>query len=99
MSWYSGSARDLYLDSEFHFNQIKLIPSMQMGMNPKLSYRWDKERRENVALRLLGQLKLAELITHRFDFHEAAEAYKLIYQHEDQVIQVVPQYPFHMERP
>ncbi len=92
LSWYSGPAKDLYLDEEFHNNQIKLIPSMQMGINPELSYRWDKKRREDVALKLLGQLKLTELITHRFDFHNAAEAYRLIDQHPDRVIQVMLQY-------
>lgn len=92
LSWYSGPAKDLYLDQEFHLKQIRLIPSQQGGINPELSYRWNKERREEVVLKLLGQLKLAELITHRFDFHQAAQAYGLIDQHPDRVIQVVLQY-------
>jgi threonine dehydrogenase-like Zn-dependent dehydrogenase len=49
-------------------------------------------RRTQVVTELLGELPLADLVTHRFPFHEAAAAYELLDRAPEECVQVVLNY-------
>jgi threonine dehydrogenase-like Zn-dependent dehydrogenase len=59
---------------------------------PELTGRWSKARRLILALRLLEEIEPAALITHRFHVSQAAEAYELLDQHQEEAIQVMLTY-------
>jgi threonine dehydrogenase-like Zn-dependent dehydrogenase len=67
--------------------------SSQVGrIDPALAPRWDRERRLELATELLGELVLADLITHRIPFAHAADAYALLDGGDPETIQVVLDY-------
>ena len=66
------------------------LRSSQVGRsNPTLAPRWDRARRMDTALGLLGRLKLKELISHRIPFEEAPEAYTLLEERPEEALQVI----------
>ena len=91
LSIFQGEARGLFLGEEFHHNRINLVCSQIGGVNPALSYRWDRLRLAQTAMRLQaeGLLTLRPLITHTFPFAEAAQAFQLLDQHPEKTLQVV----------
>jgi threonine dehydrogenase-like Zn-dependent dehydrogenase len=88
-SWYGQKRADLNLGGDFHRKRIKLVSSQVSTVTPELRGRWDKARRFSVAWEMLRQSKPSRLITHRFPFKRAAEAYQLLDQHPEQAIQVI----------
>jgi hypothetical protein len=58
-----------------------------------LQPRWTHQRRMTVARDLLPSLELASLISQRLTIERAGEAYQLVDEHPDQVVQVVLTYP------
>jgi threonine dehydrogenase-like Zn-dependent dehydrogenase len=58
-------------------------------MSPDLSPRWDRDRRMETVLDLLPRLRLKELVSHRFPFEEAPDAYRLVDEHPGKAVQVV----------
>lgn len=74
-SWYGAKPVPLDLGGRFHRGRVRVISSQVGRIDPSLAPRWDRERRLALAMELLGTLTLAELITHRFAFTRAAEAY------------------------
>jgi threonine dehydrogenase-like Zn-dependent dehydrogenase len=58
-------------------------------MNPELAPRWDRARRMDTVLDLLGRLKLRELISHRIPFGEAPEAYAMLDEGPQEAMQVI----------
>jgi 2-desacetyl-2-hydroxyethyl bacteriochlorophyllide A dehydrogenase len=74
-SWYGAKPVPLDLGGRFHRGRVRVISSQVGRIDPSLAPRWDRERRLALAIELLGTLTLAELITHRFAFTRAAEAY------------------------
>ncbi len=91
-SWYGTKPVELQLGGAFHRHRLRLVSSQVSHLDPSLAPRWDRERRTRLALHLLPQLDLAPLITHRFAFEEAADAYRLIDEHPEQTAQVVLTY-------
>ena len=91
-SWYGTKRVSLDLGGNFHRGRITIRSSQVGGIDPSLAPRWDRARRLAAATDLLGDLVLAELITHRFPFEHAAEAYKLLDERADETIQVVLTY-------
>ena len=91
-SWYGTKRVSLDLGGNFHRGRITIRSSQVGGIDPSLAPRWDRARRLAAATDLLGDLVLAELITHRFPFERAAEAYKLLDERADETIQVVLTY-------
>lgn len=91
LGFFQGEARHLYLGEEFHHNRINLVCSQISGVNPELSYRWNRLRLAQTAMRLQaeGMLNLKPLISHTFPFSQAAEAFRLLDQQPDQALQVV----------
>ncbi len=88
MGMCDGPADDLYLGEEFCRNAGQNIHSRSSvyRLPPENSEsgfyhrRWDIIRVHNVIIKLLhtGRLDVSGLITHRFPFEEAPQAYRLI---------------------
>jgi 2-desacetyl-2-hydroxyethyl bacteriochlorophyllide A dehydrogenase len=91
-SWYGEKPVTLDLGGRFHRGRVRLVSSQVGGIDPSLGPRWDRERRLDLATDLLGELVLAELITHRIPFAHAAEAYALLDGQAAETVQVVLTY-------
>jgi 2-desacetyl-2-hydroxyethyl bacteriochlorophyllide A dehydrogenase len=91
-SWYGEKPVPLNLGGRFHRGRVRIVSSQVGRIDPSLAPRWDRERRLELATSLLGELVLAELITHRFPFARAAEAYALLDGGYTETIQVVLDY-------
>jgi len=91
-SWYGEKPVPLDLGGLFHRRRVRLVSSQVGRIDPSLAPRWDRERRLDLATELLGELILAELITHRIPFARAAEAYALLDGRAAETVQVVLDY-------
>lgn len=91
MGFYQGEASALFLGEEFHHNRINLVCSQISGVAPEVSYRWNRIRLAQTVMQLQaeGVLSLAPLITHRFPFVQAAEAFATLVQQPAETLQVV----------
>jgi len=88
-SWYGIKPVTLDLGGHFHRGRVRLRSS-QVGLsNPELAPRWDRARLMDTVLRLLGGLELRELISHRFPFERAPEAYTLLDERPGEALQVI----------
>ena len=92
VSWYGTKPVPLMLGGHFHRGRVRIRSSQVGQLDPALAPRWDRARRTRLALDLLPQLHLRELITHRLPLARAAEAYRLVDQHPNEVVQVVLTY-------
>lgn len=92
MSWYGGTFESLNLAREFHHNRPRIISSQVGSVNPDLGPLWDTARRQQLVSQLLTQLDLAPLFTHEFPISRAPEAYALVDQCPDELIQCVLTY-------
>ncbi|MBU4233169.1 MAG: zinc-binding alcohol dehydrogenase [Desulfobacterales bacterium] len=91
-SWYGLKRSDLNLGGSFHRSRMRLISSQVSSINPELTGRWDKTRRYHVTWQMLAQVQPARFITQRFPIAQAAQAYALIDNHPEDVIQVILTY-------
>ena len=91
-SWYGEKPVPLDLGGHFHRGRVRIVSSQVGRIDPSLAPRWDRARRLAYATELLGELRLAELITHRFPFARAADAYALLDERNADTVQVVLQY-------
>jgi 2-desacetyl-2-hydroxyethyl bacteriochlorophyllide A dehydrogenase len=91
-SWYGNKKAELDLGGSFHRNRIKLISSQVSTIAPRLTARWSKTRRLTVALDMIRQVNPGRFVTHRFDVHQAAEAYELLDKRPHETIQVLLTY-------
>jgi len=100
MGFFQGEARGLYLGEEFHHNRVNVVCSQISGTDPELTYRWNKLRLWQTAIRLQaeGALNLAPLITHRAPFDRAAELFAAVADAPDQVMQAVLEFPSQPEQ-
>jgi threonine dehydrogenase-like Zn-dependent dehydrogenase len=91
MGFYQGAANDLFLGDEFHHNRVNVLTSQIYGVNPSLTYRWNRERLKATVVQLMTQdkLKLRELITHVVPFADGAKAFELADKHPDEAVQIV----------
>ncbi len=92
-SWYGTKAVTLELGARFHRQRGRIVSSQVSSIDPALSRRWSRDRRLQTAAALLPNLPLESLVTHRFPFADAAEAYRLIDACPEEVLQVVLEYP------
>jgi 2-desacetyl-2-hydroxyethyl bacteriochlorophyllide A dehydrogenase len=92
VSWYGSKRAELALGGDFHRKRLMLKSSQVSNLDPSLSPRWTILRRRELALRYLGELLFNELVSHVLPFDRAAEAYRLIDEQPDEVIQVVLDY-------
>jgi 2-desacetyl-2-hydroxyethyl bacteriochlorophyllide A dehydrogenase len=91
-SWYGLKRSDLNLGGRFHRSRMRLISSQVSSIAPELTGRWNKSRRYHTTWQMLGQVKPARFITHRFPFDQAAQAYELLDRRPEEVIQIVLTY-------
>ncbi len=91
-SWYGTKPVTLTIGGHFHRGRVRLRSSQVGRLNPDLAPRWDYARRTETVVELLPQLRLAELVSHRFPFARAPEAYQLLDAHPGETVQVVLTY-------
>lgn len=93
-SWYGTKPVALALGGHFHRGRVKLRSSQVGRIPPELGARWDHARRLQAVVGLLEdpRLHLEDLISHRFSFEEAAEAYRLLDENPGEALQVVLTY-------
>ena len=91
-SWYGDRPVEVALGGTFHRSRMALISSQVSTIDPQWSGRWTRERRSAVAWRLLRDVDVEPLVTHRFSFADAAAAYELVDQHPADTIQVLLDY-------
>ena len=89
--FFQGEPKGLFLGEEFHHNRINLVCSQISGVDPALSYRWNRLRlnRTVMNLQMEGKLNLKGLITHVIPFKEAAKAYETLDKGAAEVLQMV----------
>ncbi len=88
-SWYGAKPVALSLGGHFHRGRVRLQSSQVGRISPDLGSRWDPARRTETVLGLLPRLRLKELISHRFPFEEAPEAYRLVDERPGEAVQVI----------
>ncbi|WP_336023610.1 zinc-dependent alcohol dehydrogenase [Halobellus salinisoli] len=91
-SWYGEKPATLDLGTSFHRDRISVESSQVSTLAPETRGRWTKSRRSSVALERLAAVDVASLITHRIPFAEASEAYRLLDDRGDGVLQVLLTY-------
>ncbi len=90
--YYQGGGAALRLGEEWHHNRITMISSMGVWGCPHRDYpAWDRGRVHQTVVELVaaGRLRVDELITHRFPFERAAEAYALIDQRPEEAVKAI----------
>jgi len=92
LGWYQGQCINLNLSEEFHHNRITIKSSQTGNINPSIRHMWDDKRKQDTCIKLLGQLNLENLITHKISFDNVAKAYDMIDNSDKQVIQIVLTY-------
>ncbi|HXF35967.1 MAG TPA: zinc-binding alcohol dehydrogenase [Actinomycetota bacterium] len=92
-SWYGTRPVALPLGGAFHRRRLSIVSSQVSTIPARLADRWDLPRRRRAALGLLRDLPVASLLTHRFPFERAAEAYAAIDRGEEGLLHAVLEYP------
>ena len=92
-SWYGDKPATLDLGSTFHRDRISIESSQVSTLAPETRGRWDKRRRAETAVERLRDIDAADLVTHRVPFTDAPEAYRLLDERDDDVLQVLLTYP------
>lgn len=91
-SWYGTREATVALGGAFHRRRVRVVSSQVSTLDPSLTPRWDRARRTTLVSELLQELPLSELITHRFEFADAASAYELLERAPGECLQVVLDY-------
>lgn len=88
-AWYGTRPVTLSLTPEFHLKGPHVI-SCQVSLLPgELASRWSLERRAAVSFDFLSTIDVDQLISHRIDFKNAPDAYRLIDSGPDKTLGVV----------
>jgi 2-desacetyl-2-hydroxyethyl bacteriochlorophyllide A dehydrogenase len=88
-SWYGTKPVTLSLGGHFHRGRVRLRSSQVGRINPDLEPRWDPARRMETVLGLLPRLHLKELISHRFPFEQAPDAYQFVDERPEETVQII----------
>ena len=88
-SWYGQKQAPIDLGGAFHRSRIRLLASQVSTIDPHWSGRWDKQRRFAWAWRMLQQLPVERLISHRFAVQNAPAAYHLLDRQPQDAMQVL----------
>ena len=91
-SWYGTRETTVGLGGAFHRRRVRVVSSQVSTLDPSLTPRWDRARRTALVSELLRELALSDLITHRFEFADAASAYDLLERSPAECLQVVLDY-------
>jgi len=92
LGWYQGACKSLNLSEEFHHNRVTIRSSQTCYIQPEISHMWTFERKQQTCLALLKKLQMDNLITHRIPFDNIADAYHLIDENTEEVIQAMITY-------
>jgi len=95
LGYYQGGATPVHLGEEWHHNRLNLVSSMGVwGCPSRFHPMWDRRRASRTALELLdrGLITVEPLITQRFPFERAPEAYRFIDERPSETIKVVLTY-------
>lgn len=92
VSWYGVKPAMLDLGTDFHRRRLRIVSSQVGALNASLSSRWSRERRSETVVRLLAELPLETLITHRVPFDDAPRAYRLVDEQSEKTVQVLLTY-------
>ncbi|MEX1247747.1 MAG: zinc-binding alcohol dehydrogenase [Anaerolineales bacterium] len=74
-SWYGVRRAALSLGERFHRGRVKIISSQVSHIEPALRGRWDRQRRFELAWKMLAEVQPSRLVTRQLAFDKAAEAY------------------------
>jgi 2-desacetyl-2-hydroxyethyl bacteriochlorophyllide A dehydrogenase len=88
-SWYGTKPVSLDLGGAFHRNRVRIVSSQVSHIDPELGPAWTRERRTRMAVELLSEITWQPLVTHRFPLERAPEAYRLLDEHPESVVQVL----------
>lgn len=77
-SWYGQKPVPLALGGHFHRGRVRIRSSQVGRLAPESAPRWGYARRWEAVRALLPQLRLYDLISHRFTIAQAEEAYRLL---------------------
>ncbi|MDD5533180.1 MAG: zinc-binding alcohol dehydrogenase [Syntrophales bacterium] len=91
-SWYGNRSAEVNLGGFFHRGNIRITSSQVSRIPPEQSARWTRRRRLETAQKLLTRGGPPGIITHRFPFEKAAEAYLLCGERQNEVLQVILDY-------
>jgi threonine dehydrogenase-like Zn-dependent dehydrogenase len=89
--FYAGAGTALRLGEEWHHNRLTLVSSMQGWDAPSRFAGWDRARLRAAALRLLAEDRIARdgLVTHRFAFEAAPEAYRRLAERPAEILRAL----------
>ncbi len=88
-SWYGSKTYPVALGGDFHRNRVRLFSSQVSTVAPELAGRWTKSRRAGTVWNEIGRLQPRKLISHRFPLDRCGDAYTLIHERPDDLLQVV----------
>ncbi len=91
-SWYGTKPASLALGGRFHRAKLNLYASQVSKIDPVHAGRWSKQRRLDVARRLLGEVRPSQYITHQFSIAEAKKAYAMLDAQTVHALQVIFSY-------
>jgi len=96
LGFYQGDGRDLRLGKEFHHSTFypmgaSSILAINHRCEPAPGRAWDRIRVYHTLARMFGEgkIKTEGLITHKFKFEDAQEAFDLIDKHPEEILKVV----------
>ena len=92
VSYYGSRAVPLVLAPEFHFRRHRIVSSQVSSVGSGLQPRWDFQRRLATVLARLADLRVPEMITHRFALDDAPDAYRLIDESPEETLGVLIDY-------
>jgi 2-desacetyl-2-hydroxyethyl bacteriochlorophyllide A dehydrogenase len=92
VSMFGSGTVALRLVPEFHLRRQRLVSSMVGVVGSGLEPRWTMARRMAAVMDRLATFDVEPLVTHRFAFAHAVEAYELIDQHSAQTLGVLLEY-------
>jgi NADPH:quinone reductase-like Zn-dependent oxidoreductase len=91
-SWYGKKTSDLNLGGRFHRSRIKLISSQVSSLAPGLTGRWNKERRSAIVWQMIKEVRPSRFISRRMSIGQAPQAYRLLDNAPDKVLQITLSY-------
>lgn len=91
-AWYGTRQASLRLSPEFHLRSQKIVSVWVGHLGISLGPRWQQSRAKAVALQYLARIDVNHLLTHRLPFARAAEAYRLLDEHQADTLAVLLDY-------
>jgi len=77
-SWYGTDPASLALGGHYHRSRMKIIASQVSTIGAAYQGRWTKERRMNVVLGLMNDVRPSQFISDRFEIADAPAVYETL---------------------